>query len=200
MLATAGSQIQMWPPGGSIGLDPTMVLVVIISSHIGLLLTTLVSSSASLHCAHIFLSLSSPFLHHLLDLLSDVRSLGASGVILGVVSGVLCPTCAFLHHAGSISGMVCAPQVCEAPDWWSTQASSLSLMVVLGLLLVWACLWPHWGIDCLGLTPAEGSWSQVGFSSLQLTPCSGSRSRPVQCWTRGHHRLAPCTGPVASYW
>ena len=91
-------------------------------SHQAVLHYPRVSSSASLHCAHLLLflflflflflslslSLSLPFFHHLLALLSGLRA-SEYKVGSGVVSSVLCFTCALWHREGVILGVSPCP-------------------------------------------------------------------------------------------
>ena len=77
-----------------------------------------------------------------------------SGVISGVVSGVLCPAHALWCQTGVHLwlAMYSHHQSCVVPDWWSSQASSLSRshgssLVVISDLLLAPCkdrlFWAH---------------------------------------------------------
>ena len=120
------------------------------------------------------------------------------GVISGVCSGALCPTCAIqsqlYYSVGVISGMVRLPQACAVQDWWSSQASSLFGSHGVGPVLSQARSCPHLAPfgSCLSLTHSclelavpsrvflvSGSLPQVGFI------CSPSSLLPI---------LGPTTG------
>jgi hypothetical protein len=128
--------------------------------------------------------------------LSGTQGLWVSGVISGVVSGVLCPTHACWHHAGVISGMICPTRPTLHPNdshlrlaycpgsvvlvWWSSQASSIQ-----------ACMsnpmpgWLSWDLYCLGQGPKRSS-----FSVFWIAPCPGSLSGLAWCLIGGGLRLA----------
>lgn len=101
--------------------------------------------------------------------------------VSGVLSGVLCPTYALWHWVGVIWAWS-APSTWAVPDWWSSQASSLSGLhgTSLGVISSWL-LTQGWVLSkrCL----------------FRLTPCPGSLTGPAQHLAGCPVRLTPPLPP-----
>lgn len=145
------------------------------------------SSSISLHCAHIVLFLS--ILHFSTAYLPDLSVPWAPAVISGVVSGVLCPSSVFCHRTGVISGMFCTP----GPVWYQT-GGHLSLASCPGPVVpVWCLPWLVSPLYCqsglLWRLPISGS-----PRPMTLSPKQSSSS----LWCA--HILEPIWAHLASGW
>lgn len=121
----------------------------VITGYIRLLLTTLENPILSLF------SVPTSFSFYLLVSLSGSQSLLVSGVVLGVVSEVLCPVCASWCQVGYIFAMI------YSPTW---------LMFISGWLPA-QVLWYQFG-GCLGLTasPVQPSGPLQGSSIPGIFP------------------------------
>lgn len=128
-----------------------------------------VSSSASLHCAHIlwflFFSISPPL----------TCSLVAPGGprVSGVVSAVLCMTCALWHQAGVILDMVCP----HGPVWcWSGGHLGLGHLQALQHGPAWGYC-QSWAHSCQ--MPMVPGWVHLVSGSLPALEACLAYAEPV---------------------
>lgn len=115
--------------GGSTGQDLTVVLDGITGYSHQSVLTTLESPVPPLFIApHPSVSPHLPFLHYFLAPLRGTQGFWVSGIVSGMVSAVLCPTCAVWYQQGSF--------------WvWSAHIGLpgfAGLVIIRGLLTAWA--------------------------------------------------------------
>lgn len=136
-------------------------------------------------CLHHSVSLSLLFSTICCSGANGAQGLWASG---GFRSGlrIAIPWLFIMALGGAHLGPGLFPQSCIAPDWWSTQASSLSR---IGLVVIEGSVLNFQVSLVLGLlTP--GVHSQAGFFKSLACSLFWEPSEPTWCQTIGHLRIA----------